>query len=75
MAVSVRAHAGNVNPGYFQIAPLAPATHPAMTLRGTGEQVRLVGLRLRPDGTLEPAQRTVIASVADLPVVTVAKSP
>lgn len=74
MVLSVNAHAGSESPGQFQIAPLAPATHPAITMLRTGEQVRLIGLRLRPDSTLVPTQRTVIARVADLPAITVAKS-
>lgn len=74
MALSVSAHAGTEGPGHFQIAPLAPATHPAITMLSTGEQVRLVGLRVRPDCTLVPTQRTVIARGADLPSITVVKS-
>lgn len=74
MVLSVNAHAGSESPGQFQIAPLAPATHPAITMPRTGEQVRLIGLRLRPDSTLVPTQRTVIARVGDLPAITVAKS-
>lgn len=69
MVLSVRAENGSEVPGQFQIAPLTLATHAAVSTVNGGDRVRLVGLRVRPDGTLVPTQRTVVARVCDLPTI------
>lgn len=73
MALSVNVDAGSEVHRQFQIAPLNPAMHNAIATVGVGERVRLVGLRLRPDGTLVPSQRTVLACVSDLPLIDMGK--
>jgi len=57
-----------------QIAPLNPNVHSAITAVAVGDRVRLVGLRARPDGSLVPTTRTVLARAEDLPVVVPAES-
>lgn len=70
-AVAVNIQAGSEARRRAQIAPLNPAAHPGVITFAAGDRVRLVGLRVRPDGLLAPAQRTVLARVADLPTITV----
>ena len=53
-----------------QIAPLNPNVHVALAEFAAGDRVRLVGLRARPDGSLVPTPRTVLARIEDLPVLT-----
>jgi hypothetical protein len=52
------------------LAPLNPKVHPAVAAMIRGDRVRLAGLRARPDGSLVPSARTVLARVEDLPVLT-----
>lgn len=68
-AVSLQAQAGSETLGQKQIAPLSPNVHPNVPTLTAGDQVRFVGLRVRPDGTLVPTQRTVVARISDLPKV------
>lgn len=72
--LSLDVQRGNEVLGFVEIAPLQPATHPAVTVVGAGDTVRLVGLRGRPDGTLVPTHRTVVGRVGDLPQIAVAKA-
>lgn len=71
MTLSVNVHAGSEVPRQSHSAPLSLVTHTAITVVGIGEGVRLVGLRVRGDGTLVPNQRTVLARVCDLPTIDV----
>lgn len=57
-----------------QLAPLNPKVHSAIGAITAGDRVRLVGLRARPDGSLVPTPRTVLARIEDLPAVTLAAS-
>lgn len=70
-AIAVDVQAGTEVRRQAQIAPLNPSAHPIVTKLGQTEQVRLVGLRVRPDQVLVPTQRTVLARVADLPIINV----
>lgn len=56
------------------ITPLNPSAHPVVATLAQAERVRLVGLRGRPDGVLLPTQRTVLARVADLPIINVGRA-
>lgn len=69
VAVSLQAQAGSEQLRREQIAPLSPNMHPSVSTLAAGDHVRLVGLRVRPDGLLVPTQRTVVARVSDLPDV------
>jgi hypothetical protein len=72
-AIAVDIQAGSEERRRTQIAPLNPSTHASVTSLAAGDRVRLVGLRARADGMLVPAQRTILARVADLPAVAVAR--
>jgi len=52
-----------------QLAPLNRIIHPALEAVANGDRVRLVGLRARPDGSLVPTPRTVLARVEELPAL------
>lgn len=70
-AIAVDVQAGTEARRQAQIAPLNPSAHSGVATLARGERVRLVGLRVRPDGVLAPTQRTVLARVADLPIINV----
>jgi hypothetical protein len=72
-AIAVDLQAGTEARRQAQIVPLNPTIHPAVTALAAGDNVRLVGLRVRTDGTLVPTQRTVLARVIDLPAINVHK--
>src|SRR5439155_25542290 len=72
VALSIHAESGSEVSSQVQIAPLKPTMHPVVDTVGTGDRVRLVGLRVRSDGTMVPTQRTVLARVCDLPRIGVA---
>jgi hypothetical protein len=74
-AVAVDIEVGSEPRRRAQIAPLNPGTHPSVSALTAGDRVRIVGLRARADGVLATTQRTVLARVVDLPVVTVAEAP
>ena len=57
-------------PRLVQLAPLNPKVHSAIGILATGDRIRVLGLRARPDGSLVPTQRTVLARVEDLPILT-----
>lgn len=68
-AVSLDVHAGSEARQRAQITPLNLVAHPGVTSLAPGERVRIVGLRVRPDGILVPSQRTVLFRVDDLPIL------
>jgi hypothetical protein len=70
MSLAVEVQNGSEEGRRVQLAPLNPNTHPALGMVASGDRVRLVGLRVRPDGSLVPAPRTVLARVEDLPALT-----
>jgi hypothetical protein len=74
MSLAVDIQNGSEGARRVQIAPLNPNVHSAITALAVGDRVRLVGLRARPDGSLVPTSRTVLARVEDLPVVAPAES-
>ncbi len=69
VALSLQVQAGTEGSRRAHIAPLNPDIQPNVRSLTAGERVRLVGLRVRPDGVLAPTQRTVLARVRDLPAV------
>lgn len=69
VSISLRVHAGSEVPRRENVSPLNLATHPILTRLSTGDRVRLIGLRTRPDGVLSPTQRTVLSYVRDLPEI------
>jgi hypothetical protein len=74
VAVSLNIQTGSEVPRRVQLAPL----HPNMQLAGTiaaGDRVRLIGLRTRPDGSLVPSPRTVLARIDDLPAISLVNQP
>jgi hypothetical protein len=68
-AVSLDVHAGSEARHRAQIAPLNLVAHPSVTSLIAGERIRMVGLRVRPDGVLVPSQRTVLFRVDDVPIL------
>jgi hypothetical protein len=74
MSLAIDVQNGSEGVRQVQLAPLDPKVHAAVAAVAGGDRVRLVGLRARPDGSLVPTPRTVLARVADLPVITPAAS-
>ena len=70
MSLAIDIQNGSEGVRQVQIAPLNPNVHSAITAVAVGDRIRLVGLRARPDGSLVPTARTVLARVQDLPVLT-----
>lgn len=68
MAISVNIESDGSSLRSIQVAPLNPNTQLAVAVT-SGDRVRLVGLRIRPDGSLISSQRTILARVGDLPTV------
>jgi hypothetical protein len=67
LAISVDIQAGSEALGRAEIAPLNPALHAAARALAAGDRIRLVGLRVRPDGILLPVQRTVLTRADEAP--------
>lgn len=63
IAITVDVQAGSETPRRAEIAPLNPAVGALMP----GDRIRLVGLRVRPDGALLPTQRTVLTRLEEVP--------
>lgn len=72
-AISIDIQAGNESCSRVQIAPLNLAVHMNAAKVFAGDRVRLIGLRVRSDGKMIPTQRTLLARVADLPSLGVAR--
>jgi hypothetical protein len=70
MSLAIDVQYGTEGVRQVQIAPLNPNLHGLVTAFTSGDRVRLAGLRARPDGTLVPTSRTVLARVEDLPILT-----
>jgi hypothetical protein len=71
MSISIDVDGGSEVHQRYQIAPLDPTIQTAFPGVNAWGRVRVVSLRKRPDGSLVPSQRTVIARVSDLlPAVT-----
>lgn len=68
VAVSLDIQTGSEGPRRARLAPLHPSVQLATTI-AAGDRVRLVGLRTRPDGSLVPSSRTILARVDDLPTI------
>lgn len=69
MTVSINVESESSSSRSIQIARLNPNTQVAVTIT-SNDRVRLVGLRIQPDGSLVPSQRTILARLEDLPTVT-----
>jgi hypothetical protein len=74
MAVSLNIQTGSEVPRRVQLAPLHPNMQLAVTI-AAGDRIRLIGLRTRPDGSLVPSQRTVLARIDDLPTISLVNQP
>lgn len=72
LAMSVENERGTEVPNRIEIAPLNPNVQPAVLTLVSGDRLRVVNLRVRPDGTLVPTQRTVIAQCDKIPTTLVA---
>ena len=72
LSLTIDVQIGSEDARQVQLAPLNPAIHPLVAAVTVSDRVRLVGLRARPDGSLLPASRTVLARVGDLPMLTAA---
>jgi hypothetical protein len=73
-SLAVEVQNGSEERKRVQLAPLNPSIHPALAGVASGDRVRLVGLRARPDGSLVPTPRTVLARVEELPALVPAAS-
>jgi hypothetical protein len=69
VSLAVDVESGTEEKQRVQLAPLSPNSHPALASVVSGDRVRLVGLRRRPDGSVVPTQRTVLARVEEIPVL------
>jgi hypothetical protein len=73
-AIAVDLQAGTEVRRQAQIAPLNSSAHPVVATLAQTERVRIVGLRVRPDGVLVPTHRTVLTRVADCPTISVSQA-
>jgi hypothetical protein len=69
MSLSIGVRNGSEEVSRLQLAPLNPRIYPALTSVVRGDCVRLVGLRVRLDGSLVPTLRTLLARVQELPAL------
>lgn len=74
LAMSVAIERGTEAPTHAQIAPLNPNVQPTVLKLASGDRIRLVNLRVRPNGALVPTLRTVIAQCEQIPTVVVVDS-
>jgi PD-(D/E)XK nuclease superfamily len=74
-ALSIDVHAGSEAPREMIIAPINPAIHDIIDSLAIGDTVRIVGLRVRPDGVLVPQIRTVMMRADVLPELNVERQP
>jgi hypothetical protein len=74
MSLAIDSQNGSEGARQVQLAPLNRNVHTAVAAVAAGDRVRLVGLRARPDKSLVPTPRTVLARIEDLPVLTSAAS-
>jgi hypothetical protein len=72
ISLSIDLQNGSEELGHVAVAPLNPSIHPVAAAVTAGDRVRLVGLRARPDKSLLPTSRTILARVGDLPIFTAA---
>jgi hypothetical protein len=71
VTISVQVEKGSEESRTKQIAPLDPTLHANLHSLTSGDRIRIVSLRVRPDGVLVPTQRTILARVNDLPEIAV----
>jgi hypothetical protein len=71
LAISLDVQAGSEAGPRTDISPFNPAVHNSVASMVAGEQIRVVGLRIRTDKRPVPTQRTVLARVINLPQVNV----
>ncbi len=74
-ALSIRVHAGSEARREVNVAPVNPAVHDIVDTLQVGEVIRIVGLRVRPDGVYVPQIRTVMMRVDQLPELDVRTNP
>jgi hypothetical protein len=70
VSLTIDVQKGSEGMRQVQLAPLNPEVHSAIGILAIGDRVRVLGLRARPDGSLVPTPRTVLARVEDLPMLT-----
>nr|WP_283822850.1 PD-(D/E)XK nuclease family protein [Bradyrhizobium diazoefficiens] len=71
MALTLSLQAGSEVCREITIAPINPSVHVSIDSLMVGEVVRVVGLRIRPDGIFVPELRTVIVRVSEVPAIAV----
>jgi hypothetical protein len=74
MMISLNVQRGSEGFCQVHISPLNPEVHEDITCIAAGEQIRMIGLRVRPDGLLAPGQRTVLARAVCLPSIEINRS-
>jgi hypothetical protein len=67
--LSIDAESGSEVSKNYEIGPLDVGTHSNPKGILTGQRVRIVGLRLRNDGSLVPTQKTILNLTSDLPEI------
>jgi len=73
-AISLDVQFGSEGCNRIDLAPLSPSVHGSIAGVSPGTRVRIIGLRLRADGSLVPGQRTVITCVGEVPTLSVSKA-
>ncbi len=69
VSIVLQPDSGTLSSETVQIGPLPLPTFDHVTNISSGELVRVVGLRVRKDGSVRPSDFTVIVSEADLPKI------
>ena len=74
-AFAIDSHAGTEPESHINVFPVNPLVHEVIDTLTIGDAVRVVGLRVRPDGVFVPQMRTVITRVDLLPDIAVRAIP
>jgi hypothetical protein len=74
-ALTVKLHAGTELLREINIAPINPSFHDVVDTVTTGDAIRIVALRVRPDGVFVPQLRTTVMRIDQLPELSVHSVP
>jgi hypothetical protein len=66
-AISIEIRGGSEAPREINIAPINPAVHDIVDTLNVGDVIRVVGLRVRPDGVYIAQMRTVLMRLDQVP--------
>ena len=71
--ITMDIQAGTTNLPRIELGPMDLSVHESLSRVSSSDRMRVVGLSVRPDGSLAPTTRTVVARLQDLPDVDTAQ--